>query len=657
MNRFHLVVGATLVLGLALNTAVVAAEPAATGESRYQFTLPDHRGHQVSLPSSADSKLVVVAFLGTECPLAKLYSTRLQQITEAYPRDQVSIIAVNSNLQDNLTEIAAFVRRQGLSYPVLKDKGAQTADLFGAERTPQVFLLDASRTIRYQGRVDDQYVIGIQRDRPSREDLKLAIEELLANKPVSVPATPALGCLIGRLNTDVKDNTVTYSNQISRIFQKHCVACHRPDEIGPFPMLSYDDVAGWGPMIAEVVAEKRMPPWHADPHFGSFVNDRSMSTEERNLILTWVKNGCPEGNPAELPEPLKFTDGWQLERAPDLVVAMADKPFSVPAEGGPEGIKYQQFWVPSGFTEDRWFNGAEIRPGNRSIVHHVIVYAHENNNKSSRQEFLAAYVPGLRESFAPKGAAKKIPANSWLRFEVHYTPNGSPQEDLTKIGFLFTTPENVTHEIKTAMAMSQKFEIKPMLADQKFVTRTKSLPIDVQLIAMMPHMHLRGQAFEFVAEYPDGTEEVLLNVPKYDFNWQTRYSLKESKTIKSGTVIRCTATFDNSPRNLANPDPTATVVWGDQSWEEMFLGYMDIIYPAKHSGREAPLRASGIPAGADAAVLLRLTDTDRDGKISEEEAKSRPIINANFKRIDTDKDGFLSEKELHNALENYRKSQ
>ncbi|WP_437191880.1 redoxin domain-containing protein [Planctomicrobium sp. SH527] len=652
MTRFPFIVGVILTL----SASIATAESVPSGESRYQFTLPDHRGHQVTLPSSADSKLVVVAFLGTECPLAKLYSLRLQQIAEAYPRDQVAIIAVDSNLQDNLTEIGAFVRRQGLSYPVLKDKGTQTADLFGAERTPQVFLLDASRTIRYQGRIDDQYVIGIQRDRPSREDLKLAIDELLANKPVSVNSTPALGCLIGRLNTSVKDSTVTYSNQISRLFQKHCVACHRPGEIGPFPMLSYDDVAGWGPMIAEVVAEKRMPPWHADPHFGTFINDRSLNSEERELIATWVKNGCPEGSPAELPEPQKFIDGWQLERAPDAVVAMADKPFSVPAEGGPDGVRYQQFWVPSGFTEDRWFTGVEIRPGNRSVVHHVIVYAHADNKKSSQQEFLAAYVPGLRNTPVPNGAAKKISANSWLRFEVHYTPNGSPQEDLTEVGFIFTDREKVTHEIKTAVAISQKFKIQPMLANQKFVTRTKSLPIDVQLISMSPHMHLRGQAFEYVAEYPDGTEEVLLNVPKYDFNWQTRYCLTEPKTIKSGTVIRCTATFDNSPRNLANPDPTATVVWGDQSWEEMFLGYMDIIYPTNHAAPNATLRRLGVPAGASSETILRLTDTNQDGKISPEEAMARPFISANFMHIDQNKDGFLSEKELDEAIEKYRKS-
>ncbi len=617
--------------------------------SKYHFTLPDHRGHEISLKET-DSRLVVVAFLGTQCPLAKLYAGRLQQIAESYPKDQVSILAVDSNAQDSLAEIQAFVRDHKLSYPVLKDLEAKVADTFGAERTPEVFLLDADRAIRYRGRIDDQYVIGIQRTKPEREDLKTAIDELLAGKRVSIAHTSPLGCLIGRIKPATGDLSVTYSNQISRIFQKRCVECHRPNEIGPFSMLSYEEVAGWGPMIAEVVEERRMPPWHADPHVGKFVNDTSLTTEERELIATWVKNGCPEGNPSELPPPVNYVEGWQFPRDPDLVIAMGDKPFQVPAEGGKDGIRYQQFWAPTNLSEDKWLVGAEVRPGNRAVVHHVIVYAHPNGKGSKKHDFLTAYVPGLRITPGQPGSAKRLPANSWLRFEVHYTPNGVAQEDLTQVGFLFMNPQEVTHEVKTTVAGSQSFVIQPQLENQSFVARSQKSPVDVQLVSMSPHMHLRGKAFEYVAEYPGGKEEVLLKVPRYDFNWQTRYVLATPKTLPAGTTIRCTAVFDNSPKNLANPDPTATVVWGDQSWEEMLLGYMDIMYPIKVGASRPKIDSSGVPANLDAGVVLRHVDADKDGKISKEESKFVPMINAYFDYIDTNKDGFISEDELRKAL-------
>lgn len=650
-RRILFLVLALLVCG---TTSVWGDPGTASTRTPIHFTLPDHRGHDVSLSDFKDSRLVVVAFLGTECPLAKLYAVRLEQLARAYSSDQVAVIAIDSNLQDRLTEMGAFAKRHGLSYPFLKDKGSQVADLLGAERTPQVFLLDELRTVRYQGRIDDQYVVGIQRTQPEREDLKEAIQELLDGRPVQVAKTTPLGCLIGRPKTPNASSPVTYSREISRIFQKHCVECHRPGEIGPFPMQTYDDVAGWGEMIAEVVSEKRMPPWHADPHVGTFANDTSLSAEDREQIAVWVKNGCPEGNPADLPEPVHYVDGWQFDKEPDLVIAMADQPFKVPAEAT-DGIKYQQFWVPTHLTEDKWITGMEIRPGNREVVHHVIVYSHPAGRKSKSHEFVTAYVPGLRGSPLPPGSAKKLKAGSWLRFEVHYTPNGTAQDDLTRVGFLFADPNDVTLEVKTTVAGSQDFEIKPFLDNQTFVARSAKSPATVQLISMSPHMHLRGKGFEYVAEYPDGTEEVLLKVPHYDFNWQTRYSLAEPKTIPKGTVIRCTATFDNSAKNLANPDPSATVVWGDQSWEEMLLGYMDIMFPAALSGGKGQLKGAGIPAGVDGPTIRRLADTDKDGRLSKDEARQLPLLESNFDDVDQNRDGFISDQELQEALDYYRK--
>jgi len=627
---------------LFLGMSPLLAAPPATVSVPINFTAHDFRGQEIQLDDFRTSKFVVIAFLGAECPLARLYAGRLEDLSRKYPVGEIAVIGVNSNAQDRLAKIEQFVRDHDITFPMIKDAGNRLADLLRAERTPHVFLLDENRAVRYQGRIDDQYQIGVIREAPLREDLKRALDELRQGQPVSVPRTDPIGCLIGRIKTPDPSSPVTYSKQIAPIFQEHCIHCHRDGEIAPFTLTSYDDVAGWGPMIAEVVNNRRMPPWHADPHFGSFLNDPSLTDMERTLISEWVAHGCPEGDPAELPHPRQFTGGWQLPHEPDMIIAMRDKPFEIPARAGPEGVRYQHFWVPSGIHEDRWLQGLEIRPGNRAVVHHVIVYAAREKENTRGQSFLVAYVPGLRLNTLPPGAAKKLPADSWLHFEVHYTPNGVPQQDMTVLGLNFVDAAQVTHEVRTTVVGNQDFVIQPQLAGQKFTARSKKSP-PVDLISMSPHMHLRGESFEFEAEYPDGTREILLKVPQYDFNWQTQYRLKAPKQIPAGTIIHCTATFDNSPRNLANPDPTATVRWGDQSWDEMLLGYMDIMFPVRTS--------SGPALRITVKSILKNLDKNGDQILSKEEAAASTLLHQYFSRVDTDQNGVLSAEELQQGLD------
>ena len=302
--------------------STAAAADAPLGRTIETLTGRDFQGQEHKLADYAGHPVIIVAFLGTECPLARLYGPRLQEIAADYAEQGVAVIGVNSNLQDSLSEIGAYARRGGISFPIIKDSGNAIADQFGAERTPEVFVLDADRKIRYRGRIDDQYVVGVVRNAATRHDLREAVDELLAGRTVSEPETTALGCIIGRTREVNEDSPVTSSNQIARLFNDRCVECHRAGEIGPFPMTSYDDVAGWGEMIAEVVSERRMPPWHAHPDHGTFLNDRRLTDAERELISVWVENGCPEGDPSELPQPRQFTEGWALPRAPDAVYAM-----------------------------------------------------------------------------------------------------------------------------------------------------------------------------------------------------------------------------------------------------------------------------------------------------------------------------------------------
>lgn len=638
------VVCALLVSSVAI-TKPVQADVA--GQVVENFQLDDYRGKPFSLRDFDNSRLVLIAFTGTQCPLAKLYTVRLNELAANYDPTDLAVVAINSNVQDSVTEIAASVRRQGITFPVLKDPAHRVADQLGAERTPEVFLLDQNRIVRYHGRIDDQYVVGITRKEPQREDLKEAISELLAGKSVSVSRTDTLGCLIGRRREPKADSPVTYSNQIARIFQNRCVECHREGEIAPFSLTSYDDVVGWGEMISEVIEDRRMPPWHANPKFGHFGNDRSMSKEEQELVHAWVKNGCPEGDPSELPEPIKYTDGWQLSREPDLVVAMRDKPFEVAAEAGPEGIAYRQFWVDPGIKQDKWVVEMEARPSNRAVVHHIIVYVYPEGKESREHAFLTAYVPGLRAEPLPAGAAKKISAGAWFRFEMHYTPIGTVENDLSEVGLVFAAPEDVTHEVKTMSVGNSKFELQPFLAHQEVTAKSGTSPVDLTLLSMSPHMHLRGESFRYDVEYPDGRTETLLDVPNYDFNWQTRYRLAEPLTLPVGARLHCTARFDNSEDNLANPDPSKTITWGDQSWDEMMLGYYDVMLPIDDS--------EVLEGRLDAKKILNRLDKDRDDFITRKEAESLKILSNAFFLVDTDNSGTVDENELKVAIENLKK--
>ena len=460
----------------------------------------------------------------------------------------------------------------------MKDPRNEIADRFGAQRTPEVFVLDEQRKVRYHGRIDDQYHYEIQRADAQRNYLVDALEALLAGKEIETPETETIGCHIGRILEADESSEVTYSNQISRILQNNCVQCHREGEIAPFELTDYDEVVGWAEMIEEVVKEQRMPPWHADPQHGKFKNDARLSERDKQLIYAWVKAGAPQGDPEELPPPREFVQGWRIGE-PDQVVKMRSTPFQVPARGE---VKYQYFVADPGWKEDKYIQAAEARAGNRAVVHHIIVGHTGRIEARSRShglssDWITAMAPGSLPLILEDGMAKLVPAGSKLVFQMHYTPNGTATEDLSYVGFKFADASQVKRIVGTNKAANTRFAIPPH-ADNHRVEADFHFKRDSLMLAMFPHMHLRGKSFRYTAIYPDGKEEILLNVPNYDFNWQNGYALEEPKLMPAGTRLHCVAHFDNSEENLANPDPTKRVRWGDQTWEEMMIGYFDMCY-------------------------------------------------------------------------------
>jgi peroxiredoxin len=561
---------ASPVSGDELNTSPSDSTAVLDQPPSLKIKVPDTFGRSRSLQEFADKEILVVAFLGTECPLARLYGPRLSDLAKEFADRSVAVVGVNANVQDSLTEVSAYIQRHQISFPFLLDTDHRIADALQAQRTPEVFVLDSSRQVRYRGRIDDQYGISIQRSSPTRRDLAVAINELLDGKQVTVASTVAVGCHIGRKVTVEPHGDITWSRHVAPIFYRRCVECHRDGQIAPFALTSFEETVGWGQTIAEVIEEERMPPWNANPEFGTFSNDCRLTDQEKEQVLTWVDNGCPKGDPADLPAAPQFADGWRMPQ-PDQVVYMREKEFNIPAEGV---VEYQYWEVDPKFEEDKYITAVEAKPDNTAVVHHIIAYMRLPGEKNPKGlgSMLIGYAPGTSPLIFPEGTAMRVPAGTKFIFELHYTPNGEPQTDRSYVGMKFTDRDNVKRLVTGSEVLNSKFSIDPGASNYE-VTAQKRIKADVDLLSLTPHMHLRGKSFRYEAIYPDGQREVLLDVPRYDFNWQLRYEFAEPKRLTKGTRILCTAHFDNSTANPNNPDPTRAVGWGQQSWDEMMIGF------------------------------------------------------------------------------------
>ena len=548
------------------------------------FRLPDTTGKTWALGDLQEKKAIVVVFLGTQCPINNAYLPRLAELHKTFDGQRVQFFAVNSNQHDTPKMIAEHAREHGIPFPVLRDNQQKLADQFGAQRAPEAFVLNGKRQVVYQGRIDDQYGVGFQRPQPTRHDLADAVGAVLAGKQVGQPTTPVAGCFITRAPRPKAEPTVTFSKHVAGILQKNCQECHRPGQIAPMPLLTHEDASAWSSMIREVIEEKRMPPWHADPRHGKFNNDRSLSKADRDTLLTWIDQGCPEGDAKMMPAARQFPEGWIIGK-PDVIFTMP-RAFTVPAASPKGGVRYQMFLVPTNFSEDKWAQAIEVRPGSKAVVHHILVYVAESRKKGAAADgigkgMLAAYAPGDLGTVYPAGTAKKIPKGATLAFQVHYTPNGVEQTDRSSIGIIFAR-EPPRNQVSTRAVAQQTLFIPPG-AENHSVNSASTFKEETLLWSLFPHMHLRGKSFEYRVVYPDGKTQTLLSVPKFDFNWQVSYRLAEPLKMPAGSRIECRALFDNSPNNLSNPDPSKFVFWGNQTWEEMMIGFVD--YTTVGSGK------------------------------------------------------------------------
>jgi hypothetical protein len=570
---------ATLLVCLAESHAQAAeAAPSEPRQEVGDFALLDQNGRFHQLRRQHDARAVVLMIAGNGCPVVRQNVSKLQALRRRFP--EVQFWMLDANPQDDAASILAETREFGVTLPVLKDESQMVAQSLGIKRTAEIVAIGAKDwRVFYRGALDDQMVQGAVKTAATEPYLEQALRAFLASKPIAVSNTSAAGCLVHYdWALDVPADQISYARHIAPILQRKCVSCHSAGNIGPFAMSSYSKVRGFSDQIREEILSQRMPPWSADLHYGAFQGDRSLTPAEAQTLVRWIDAGLPRGSSGEDPlaEVAKSQikpEEWVLGR-PDYIVTPSHR-MEIPATGV---VDYITNVVDCPIAGDAWLKGVVVRPDNRQVLHHVIVYLEypQGYPGSDRWEdkWLVGWAPGAKPSFYPDGTGKFLPKGCKLRFQLHYTPYGKEATDLTELG-LYVQAQRPATELQMRGVASLDFNIPPRAPDSRTLA-ILDLSRDTLIYELAPHMHKRGSWFRYEALYPDGAYEVLLSVPHYNFNWQHTYRFRDPKRVPAGTRILCTGGFDNSRSNPDNPDPNKSVRWGDQSFDEMFIGFMTV---------------------------------------------------------------------------------
>jgi hypothetical protein len=563
-----------------------AGEPRAELKSIYStvHTLAEFRTQR--------TRAIAIVFLTPACPVAERYVPRLLELDRAHRGRGVQFLAVYCGTGVDAWEMAQHAHDRDLPFPALLDLGQRLAKELGASRTPEAVLLDSKWNKAYQGAIDDQFTVRGQIVEPKQHYLRDAIENVLAGKPAEPQHRSVSGCPI---ETEKRRETVplTYFRDIAPIVQGRCQTCHRPGGPGPFTLLTYQDVADNCEKIREVVVDRRMPPWHGqlNEKFGELTHDPRLTAEELQKLVGWIDHGAPAGDKRDAPPPAEWPDpkNWKIGK-PDYIYQMR-QPFRVPKHGV---LDYQFFRVPLNLAEDRWIRAVEVRPGNAEVVHHVALHLVQPGNEkfegfsgmlklygfsSDQAQLINDYVPGdpYNAKTYPPTAAVRLPKQSDLVFEMHYTPNNrAATTDQSQVGFCWADgpprDEVLTRVFRKPIG---GFRIPPHEHHYK-MEDSYYFEKDVLIDAIRPHFHLRGKSFrlEIVSREEETGEiverETVLTVPVWDQGWQRTYELKTPLQVNAGTELLATGHWDNSALNPNNPDPSAAVEWGQQTTDEMF---------------------------------------------------------------------------------------
>jgi Ca2+-binding EF-hand superfamily protein/mono/diheme cytochrome c family protein/thiol-disulfide isomerase/thioredoxin len=549
------------------------------------FTTLD--GQNASLSGFKNKKGLVVLMTSATCPVSKRYIPSVAKLEKELAAQNIALLLVNPFASETADEIKSQLTEAGITAAYVHDKEKKLAALLQARTTTEVFLLDATRTLVYRGAFDDQYGINYNLDAPKHRYLHDAISAHLKNEKPIIQATAAPGCELDLGDAPkVAASPVTYHRDVARILQQNCVTCHRDGGIAPFALDDIEEVKDRAKVIKRVISEGTMPPWFAaldkDATTNPWVNDCSLSAKDKADLIAWIDSSDrPLGNVAEAPAKRTYPAEWSIG-TPDLIIPLS-RAYDIKADGF---MPYAFDVVDTDIPEDKWVAAYEILPSERDVVHHVIVQVHEKGSDARDREegaggYWAIYVPGNGACVYPDGFARKIPAGARVSFQIHYTPSGKAKKERLRMGLVFAkSPPQ--YEVKTLALANPKISIPPG-ASHHVETQTRRVPFDIPITGYMAHMHIRGKAFKYEVTYADGKTETLLDIPRYDFNWQLRYDYKQPKLIPRGSTLTITAVYDNSAENKANPDPSKLVKWGSQTVDEMMLGYLEYFLPVSGS--------------------------------------------------------------------------
>lgn len=561
-----------LVLLLALAATARADEAPATvpigAKVGDALSFVDVRGLTRAVGDLGERRAAVLVFLTEDCPLARRALPRLVALEAATRGRGARFLLVDVGRDADPTAAAALALDHGVPFPIVLDPDATAARRCGVTHVPTAVVLDAAGALVYRGRIDDALRPGVDRA-PQAQELKEALEAVLAGQPPAVAETPVDGCVVP--TPVARPGPAPTWADVAPVLERRCAGCHSQGGDAPFALGSYEEAWVSADTIGEVVRRGTMPPWFADPAVGVFENDRRLTPAERALLLAWSAAGAPLGDPATapgpLPPPVRPPEGWRID-APDLVLAGGEE--ALPADGV---IPYRYVLLPRTFDEDTWLEQAEIRADNPRVMHHCNLAWIYPGEADPRGHLIAGQVPGGEAMRLAPGVAFKVPAGAALVLQVHYVTTGKPERDRIRVGLRF--PRVPVEKQLHSVVLSERTLAIPPGAPHHEVRRTAPLPHDASVLALFTHMHVRGKDMTFTALGEDGKRTPLLSIPRYAFDWQLSYHVAPGAVrLPKGTTLECVGHYDNSAWNPFNPDPKVTVREGPQTTDEMFFGFV-----------------------------------------------------------------------------------
>jgi len=613
------------------------ASQAKLGEKMPNLTFKDDKGKTYRLYEQENKKAIIIAFVSFECPVSNSYLAPLSDMAKEFERFGVTIWGLTTSEDDTPAQIAKSAKHYDLAFPVFKDERLKAADALKAEYTPEVFVLDGDFTLRYRGRIDNMYSERLKKHKEITEhNLRQTIAELVTGRPVSVPATHAIGCKIYRERKAVgKISEVTYHRDVQPILQQHCQECHRPGEVGPFSLMTYKQAVNWAQDIKDYTQRREMPPWKISEGIG-FHNERRLSAKELKTLADWADGGTPMGDPKDAPKAREFTQGWQLG-TPDLILS-PDDDFLL----GPSGKDvFRCFVMPTKLGEDKYVAAVELRPGNPRVVHHLLLFIdtmeaarklEKDAQEKERNEpvidvhtgkvspydrgpgysrmmgvgflprgAMMGWAPGIQPRYMPEGVGFHLPKNADVVMQVHYHRNGRAEKDRTQVGLYFAK-KKIEHPYQAGPVAGgsgsgplRYFFSIPAGEDRYKLDGDIWASQDFTLLSVTPHMHMLGKDIKLTMTPPEGKEQTVFTIKQWDYNWQEIYFLKEPILVKAGTKFHVEAHYDNSDKNPLNPNsPPQRVIVGEQTYNEMCFVFLGGYSNSK--SRVLPLNPLGPPS-------------------------------------------------------------